>query len=63
MTKVFYYSKTFWFNFVLAVILIAQAWGASDLIPPKVALAIALAGNIILRFLSNERLQMRTPGA
>ena len=54
-TKSFLKSKTFWFNVVSGIVLVAQGL-TGDYIPKDVLYVVIVTGNIILRFLSDTKL-------
>jgi len=59
--KPFWKSKSFWFAIVTA----AAGLGAEPLgvaLPPKLALPIAAAGQLLLRFMTTEPITVRPAG-
>ena len=53
--KPFYLSKTFWFNVVSAVVVIATMIGYNEFTPdPQLMALIQIVGNIALRFVTKQ---------
>lgn len=48
-------SKTFWFNIVTAALDLAK------ILPPKYAVPVLFAGNILLRLVSNQPVTLSLP--
>ncbi len=47
-------SKTFWFNLITALLMIAEQFTPLDIISAKVLLVITIVGNVILRVFFTE---------
>ena len=60
-TKVWYLSLTVWFNVALALIAFIQSLSGIIPIPNNIIEAIALIGNILLRFKTNTGLVSAQP--
>ena len=55
--KPFWESKTFWFNFVVGVV--ALFWGdVKPYVSPEVAGLVVVAGNLVLRALTNQGISL-----
>ncbi len=64
-SKPFWASKTFWFNMLALAVAVATAFGYGDFQPsPDVqglALGIVALINIILRFVTTQKIYVRRP--
>lgn len=52
--KSIFSSKTFWFNVASAALLVLQEVSASQLLSPEKQVIATLVGNILLRFITNQ---------
>ena len=63
MGKEFWKSKTFWFNVLALIVMVAEAFGYVDFIPDEnmaeYATALVTIINVILRFITKEPIKFK----
>lgn len=63
VNKSFLKSKTFWFNFISLIVLVANQFGFQDFVPSgqvnELGAIIVAVGNGLLRFISNTQIKIK----